>query len=205
MRYWGEGNALCLVGAITLALFAHSHHASAQVFDWKPSHTTRFYDVSGQSGIEIYRDIGQKGPSVGIRRAIGLTEWDLKWQRNYVPENDSCRLTAVRPFLAITTTLPRSRSIRSTDLARKWARFEKGIAVHEQGHSDRLYAVVDDIIARTSELVVFDDPQCREIRAEVQRRVKAAFDRYQADNTAYERREMSNGGNVQQLILELVN
>ena len=42
-------------------------------------------------------------------------------------------------------------------------------------------------------------------RQGIQVPLKAAFERYKARNRSFEESEMKKGGNVQQLILELVN
>lgn len=196
------GRTLLMGAVIALGMVASS--TTVWSLDWQAAEHRRYYSVSGATGLEIYRNIGEQGPRVGLRRAIGLTEWDLKWRRNYLPKNGGCRVTDVKPFLTITTTLPRAVSIPET-MKRQWQAFLDGIETHEDGHALRLKIMVDEIIAATSELIVDDDPDCRKAKEDVQRRVKSAFDAYTVDNRAFETTEMSEGGNVHRLILDFVD
>lgn len=46
---------------------------------WKPVEKVETYAISGQSGLELYRSIGENGPNVGITRAIAYTNFKLTW------------------------------------------------------------------------------------------------------------------------------
>ncbi|RKF05854.1 DUF922 domain-containing protein [Oceaniradius stylonematis] len=152
----------------------------------------------------LYRSIGANGPVVSLRRAIALTEYELLWGRDYVPDGTACRLAEVRPFLTITYRLPRPRAALDGGTQAKWSTFIAGITAHEHVHGALMRGMVDDIIGETLGLVVTDDPGCQKIRAEVERRVIAAHARYKAKNRAFEQSEMAPGGNVQRLVLGLV-
>src|SRR5690606_40679606 len=74
---------------------------------WKPVEKIENYRVSGQSGIELYRSIGEHGPKVGVGRVIAYTDFKLLWSRDYRPQKDgSCTLVSARPSLTITYRLP---------------------------------------------------------------------------------------------------
>lgn len=186
---------------------------AAQAANWKATERIVYYDVTGTTGLALYQAIGAKGPMFGgSRRAIGLTEYDLKWRRDYQPapaqagqnkkENGSCRLASATPLLTITYSLPRAKPTGA--LARRWQAFAAGIETHERVHGAHIRDMVDAIIEGTVGLTVENDPKCTKIRTEVLTRVKAALAAYIARTRAFEAEEMGNGGNVQRLILGLV-
>lgn len=193
--------------AAGLALIAVGFAASvapAAARDWQATEHTVYYAIDGDTGLQLYRSIGQNGPQVSMRRAIALTEYELLWGRDYTPDGNACRITRAEPFLTITYRLPRPRGSLAPPVAAKWAAFIEGMTIHEHIHGDLIGEMVDDIIAQTAGLVVQNDPNCQAIRAEVQARVIAAHERYKAKNRAFEADEMAPGGNVQQLVLGLV-
>lgn len=185
---------------IALALTA----LPARALDWTATERTVHYAIDGSTGMALYRSIGANGPQVSLKRAIALTEYELLWGRDYVPDGSACRLAEIRPFLTITYRLPRPRAALDGGTQAKWSTFIAGITAHEHVHGALMRGMVDDIIAQTSGLVIADDPGCRKIRAEVERRVIAAHARYKAKNRAFEQSEMAPGGNVQRLVLGLV-
>ena len=171
---------------------------------WQPEYRDQSYTVSGLTGIELYRAIGEKGPKVGLTRAIGLTEWDLKWRRDYQTQDGGCRLVSVTPFLVITTTLPEASGSMPSGVKAKWDRFVAGIAVHEAIHAEFLVDLVNEKIAETEGLFVSGDTGCKAIRQEVQRRIFAAYDAFKDRNARFERGEMADGGPIRRLILDLI-
>lgn len=185
---------------IALALTA----LPARALDWTATERTVHYAIDGSTGMSLYRSIGANGPMVSLRRAIALTEYELLWGRDYVPDGSACRLAEVRPFLTITYRLPRPRGALDGGTQAKWSAFIAGITAHEHVHGALMRGMVDDIIGETLGLVVPDDPGCQKIRAEVERRVIAAHARYKAKNRAFEASEMAPGGNIRGLIMGLV-
>jgi len=176
----------------------------ARALDWTATERTVHYAIDGSTGMALYQSIGANGPVVSLKRAIALTEYELLWGRDYVPDGTACRLAEVRPFLTITYRLPRPRGALAGGTQAKWATFIAGITTHEHVHGALMRGMVDDIIGQTLGLVVEADPDCQKIRAEVERRVIAAHARYKEKNRAFERSEMAPGGNVHQLVLGLV-
>jgi predicted secreted Zn-dependent protease len=166
---------------------------------------TATYAISGATGPELYLSIGENGPLTGPTRAIAQTVWDLKWRRDYRTEGSACVLKSALPFLTITTTLPKPKARLSGGASQLWKTFIDGIIAHEKTHSADIFAMTDEIIAATAGLRVENDLGCKVIRAETLKRVKAANEAYKAKSRAFDQAEMANGGNVQRLILGLVN
>jgi predicted secreted Zn-dependent protease len=177
----------------------------AQAADWQPVELVKHYSITGAAGFDLYFSIGEKGPQIGGARAIAQTSWDLKWRRDYQPDGSACVLKSAKPFLTVTTTLPKPAGRMSDPAARLWKTFIDGIAAHEKVHGTDIRAMVDSIIAETVGLTVQNDPHCTLIRAHVLKLVTEANEDYKAKSRAFDRVEMAKGGNVQRLILGLVN
>jgi predicted secreted Zn-dependent protease len=163
------------------------------------------YAISGSSGIELYRSIGEHGPKSRNGRAVAVTDYRLTWTRKYAPEAGACRLAVAEPHLTIITHLPKPSGRLSARTQALWDKFVAGIAAHERVHGDIIKATVEAIRAATEGLAVPDDPSCRKIREEVTRRVTALAEGMRAKSREFDRVEMGKGGNVQRLILALVN
>ena len=179
--------------------------APAQAAAFTPVERTVTYPVSGAAPIDLYRSIGERGPLIGKTRAIAHTNWELKWRRDYRREGSVCALKSATPFLTITYTLPKPTAKLDGDVARLWKTFIDGIAAHEKVHGADIVAMTEEIISATVGLRIENDPGCRLIRAEVLNRVTAANEAYKARSRAFDIAEMGKGGNVQKLILALVN
>jgi predicted secreted Zn-dependent protease len=177
----------------------------AQAADWQPRELVKHYAISGATAPELYAAIGESGPLIGTTRTIALTSWELKWSRKYDAQGSACVLVSAKPFLTITTTLPKPKAKLGDPAARLWNAFIDGIEAHERVHAADISAMTDGIIAATVGLTVQNDPQCKLIRAEVLKLVTEANEAYKAKSRAFDRAEMAAGGNVHALILGLVN
>ncbi|MFH1795106.1 MAG: DUF922 domain-containing protein [Pseudomonadota bacterium] len=173
--------------------------------DWKATEVTKTYAVRGSTGPELYASIGESGPKIGPTRTIAVTNYDLKWRRNYVPDGTSCRLVSAIPFLTITYTLPKPSSKLPASTETLWKTFSDGIRAHEKVHGDYVRQMTQDILDTTVGMVAENDPGCRKIKEEVKTPILDAGLAYKAKNRAFEEAEMAKGGNVHQLILTLVN
>lgn len=175
--------------------------------DWKAVEKTETYAVSGTTGMELYASIGAHGPLLsGGTRAIAYTTFDLKWSRDYRPQPDgSCTLVSGKPWLTITYRLPKPSQKLPAPVAENWKRFIAGMTAHEKVHGDHIKAMVDRIIATTVGVNVPDDAGCRKIRQQLLTPLAEASMEQRARSNAFDREEMSPGGNVHGLILDLVN
>jgi predicted secreted Zn-dependent protease len=202
-----HNNSACrqTVSRAVLALALAVSVLPAQAASVTPIERTATYSISGASPIDLYTSIGESGPLIGATRAIAHTNWALKWRRDYQPDGTTCVLKSAKPFLTITTTLPKPKVKLTGGTARLWKTFIDGIAAHERAHGADIVAMADEIIAATAGLRVENDPGCKRIRAEVLKRVEAANAAYKAKARAFDQVEMSKNGAVQQLILGLVN
>lgn len=179
--------------------------AEAQSGSWKPSEQIKTYAISGNSGIELYRSIGERGPQAGVQ-AVAHTTFKLTWRRDYRPQADgACVLATARPNLTIIYTWPKAPGKLPPDVAASWQRFIAGVEKHERVHGEHILDMVRKIEAYSVGLRAEDDPKCQKVRAVLQQRLKELSDEQRQRGRDFDRQELTDGGAVHQLILALVN
>ncbi len=162
--------------------------------------------IYGRTGAQLYESIGENGPKLGRTRAIAYTDFRLTWRRDYRPQNDgSCKLVSATPKLILTYKLPKPASKLSAATKRRWNSFIKGITAHEKVHGEMIVDMVEKIIAVSVGFSHPDDPKCKKIYGELKKHLSALSKEQRARSRDFDRDEMSNGGNVHQLILALIN
>lgn len=179
--------------------------AQAQIGSWKPSEQIKTYAISGNSGIELYRSIGERGPQAGVQ-AVAHTTFKLTWRRDYRPQADgACVLATARPNLTIIYTWPKAPAKLSPEVAASWQRFIAGVEKHERVHGEHILDMVRKIEAYSVGLRAQDDPKCQKVRAVLQQRLKELSDEQRQRGRDFDKVELTDGGAVHQLILALVN
>lgn len=190
----------CLPATLLLLAAAVPARAGGQVAEKVVT-----YPIAGATGIELYRSIGERGPKVGPVRAIAHTTFDLKWSRKYEPRGGACVLAAAKPRLTITYTLPKPSGQLDPAVRAQWDAFAAGVLAHEKVHGDSIRAMVAEIEGFSVGFAVDGDPQCRKIRTELTARLAAASAAQRQAGRDFDREEFREGGNMQRLILALVN
>ncbi|GLQ78831.1 peptidase [Mesorhizobium huakuii] len=188
---------LLLAALVALPVTAHAQ--------WKPVEKVETYAISGQSGPELYRSIGENGPNVGVARAIAHTNFKLTWTRDYQARAGACVLVSAKPKLIITYTLPSPSAPLPPSIQKNWEVFLAGVSAHEKVHGATIVDMVRKIEAATVGLTVADDPKCSKIRTEMTTRLSALSQAQRQASRDFDRVELGPGGNLQKLILALVN
>jgi predicted secreted Zn-dependent protease len=173
--------------------------------DWQPVERIEHYPVSGTTGIELYSSIGENGPQVGIGRAIAYTDFELLWSRDYVPGDGTCTLASARPSLVITYKLPKPSAPLPPAMQALWDRFIDGVTAHEKVHGEIIIDMTRQIEAASVGLTAPSGPDCNGVREVLQGHLARISAERQRRNVEFDRDELSEGGNVHQLILALVN
>lgn len=196
----GSGRRFWILGVLLAAL---PMTAGAE---WRAVETVKTYAISGTSGPQLYASIGQRGPTVGgLMRAIAHTSFKLTWTRKYEKRDNSCVLAIARPKLIITYVLPKPASNLAAPTRENWQKFISGVQAHERVHGDFIKEMVGEIEKATLGLTVPDDPGCTKIRTEMTRLLTAISQAQRQRSVDFDRVELTNGGNIHQLVLELVN
>lgn len=166
----------------------------------------RPYSISGKTGAELYESIGERGPKAGVTgRVIAHTTFKLTWTRKYETQGNACVITTNRPKLIITYTLPKPAGVLPAAVKSRWETFVSGVAAHERVHGNTIKDMVREIEAMSIGLTVADDPDCKKIRVELTRRLGQISAKQRQRGRDFDKVEMGDGGNIQQLILKLVN
>ncbi|QRY65384.1 DUF922 domain-containing Zn-dependent protease (plasmid) [Ensifer sp. PDNC004] len=193
--------SLCF-GLIALCFASAPHTASAE---WQPVEKEALYTVNGQTGAELYASIGERGPKAGIGRAIAHTNFKLTWTRKYEQQSGACVLAVAKPKLIITYTLPKPAKPLPSGTRENWDVFIDGVRKHELVHGDFIKEMVRAIEQATLGLTVPDDPKCRKIRTVMTERLGALSQVQRQRSRDFDQVELTDGGNIHQLILKLVN
>ncbi|WP_088936502.1 DUF922 domain-containing protein [Rhizobium sp. N122] len=174
--------------------------------DWQAVEEVRPYSISGTTGAELYESIGARGPKAGpTGRVIAHTTFKLTWTRKYETQGHACVITTNRPKLIITYTLPKPSAALPPAVGGSWESFVAGVQAHERVHGETIKEMVKEIEVMSVGLTVADDPDCKKIRIELTRRLGEISDRQRQRGRDFDKIEMGDGGNIQQLILKLVN
>lgn len=190
-----------LVTLIAGLLFA----GNAMAQDWQAVERVEPYTVQGATGMELYQSIGARGPKLGLARVIAHTGFKLTWTRKYERQGDACVITVNKPNLVITYTLPKLKSTLAEPLKSRWDTFIAGVTAHEKIHGDFIKDMVKEIEAMSVGMTVEDDPNCKKIRPQLQARLGELSQAQRARSRDFDKVELSDGGNVHQLILQLVD
>lgn len=194
------GRRVCLL-LVSLVLAPAAGRA-----EWQAVETVKTYAIAGRSGPELYASIGERGPKVGgLMRTIAHTSFKLTWKRKYEARGEACVLASAVPKLAITYTLPKPAGQLPPSTRMHWETFIDGVKSHERVHGDFIKEMVSAIEAATVGLTVPDDPQCRRIKSELTRRLGDLSRAQRQKSRDFDKAELSEGGNIHQLILNLVN
>lgn len=174
--------------------------------NWQAVENVQPYSVAGKTGAELYASIGERGPKIGTAgRAMAVTNFKLTWTRKYEPRGTACVLAIARPKLIITYVLPKPAERLPAPVAKRWDTFISGVRQHELVHGDLIKDMVKKIEAVSVGLSVADDPKCQKIRTELTARLGELSRAQRQQSRDFDRAELSNGGNIHQLVLALVN
>ncbi len=174
--------------------------------EWQAVEQVQPYAITGKSGAELYASIGEKGPKVGgLVRAIAHTNFKLTWTRKYEKQGGACTLVSARPKLIITYTLPKPAVQLPDEAQKSWDTFIAGVRSHEVVHGDMIKDMVKAIEAATVGLSVPGDPNCQKIKIEMTKRLSELSLAQRQRSRDFDRAELSQGGNIHQMILALVN
>ncbi|WP_343315570.1 DUF922 domain-containing protein [Brucella sp. BE17] len=179
--------------------FAHAQDA------WKAVEQVKAYAITGKTGFALYESIGQRGPKIGKTQVIAHTSYVLTWDRKFDHSNKACTILSAKPKLKITYTLPKPAESLPPEVRANWDVFIEGIRKHEQVHGQSAIDMTREIVRRTVGLSVPNDPKCQKVRRILINEINGLVEVQRQHGRDFDRVEMGQGGNVQQLVLALVN
>lgn len=204
MLFNGDGVTKGFLSCVLAVVFAS--FPVAALAEWQAVEEVRPYSISGKTGAELYASIGERGPKAGVTgRVIAHTTFKLTWTRKYEPQGNACVIVTNRPKLIITYTLPKPAAELPAAVKSSWEAFISGVQAHERVHGETIKDMVKEIEAMSVGLSVADDRDCSKIRIELTRRLGEISQRQRQRGRDFDKVELGEGGNIQQLILKLVN
>jgi predicted secreted Zn-dependent protease len=126
--------------------FTARGHTSAQAkprFSISSFHTTRYYQVKGNTLEEIWAQLHSAANPLAIDHKAGTRplghasfEYKYNYQGAYAANASSCRVESGKLEFRFETVLPRLASAAATSeqLERRWRSFQEHITEHEAGH-----------------------------------------------------------------------
>ena len=186
-----------LVGAALLASMAA---ARADV-----SVKTKYYDIKGKTGLELFYDMNRKGPRHGfLTKAIAQTQFKTDIKGDLAHSNGVCRTRGAKMVMQITYVYPRPVDRLDPALARRWKKFQASNIVHEEMHGRLAKKMVADVNRTMRGFKMEDGQSCRKANAKLMKdlaRIIVAYNKSQVD---FDKREHRDGGPVEKSVLALV-
>ena len=192
--------ALAIATAFAMVLPAGGALAKAKVLV-----KTKYYNVSGLSGVALIKSMDKKGPRHGfMTRAIAQTSYTVGWEFTWERQGRNCRLASANGQLDMTYTYPKIGSSVDSGLERRWKSFMAGVRKHEEQHGRMAKDMVRAAERSLKGLKVASDPRCNRAQTEAKRRIGSVYAKYEAQQVDFDKREHSSGGNVEHLLYDLM-
>lgn len=191
---------ICLMLTGSLAAMASAAHALPKV-----SEKVVYYEIGGQTGRDLYAEMGRKGPRHGfMAKAIAQTQFKHQILGKMVNEGGTCRSKGGGFALQITYVYPKPARRLTGDLARRWKAFQSDNFRHEKVHGRIAKAMaikLDRAIARFS---MKDGPSCSRAMAALKKQTGRIMAQSIVEQKAFDEREHRQGGAVERSVVELI-
>jgi predicted secreted Zn-dependent protease len=144
--------------------------------------STDYYEVGGTTPSDIRSELDRKRP----RGWDGYTTWNISWQFRYAPAAGDCGMTEVATHVAVNYKLPRWRvpAGASRDTRDQWARYERALRAHEDGHRDIGVVAANEIDNTLRGMRAAD---CRGLEAQANETARRLLDNAREREREYDR------------------
>lgn len=194
----GLGAKLWVVFAVVLLASAGAARADVSV-------KTKYYDIKGKTGLELFYDMNRKGPRHGfLTKAIAQTQFKTDIKGDLVYSNGVCRTRGAEMMMQITYVYPRPVDKLDSSLARRWKRFQASNIVHEEMHGRLAKKMVADVNRAMRGFKLADGQSCRKANAKLMKELDRIIVAYNKSQVDFDKREHRDGGPVEKSVLALV-
>jgi predicted secreted Zn-dependent protease len=171
----------------------------------KTTETTKYYKITGKTGMELFRDMNRKGPRHGfLTKAIAQTQFKTDLRGDIVYQNGVCRTKNARYSMQITYVYPQPTNKLDGALAKRWRAFQASNVQHEHMHGRLGRKLVDDMNRALRGFKMADKQSCRKADAALTRQLDAIIVAYNKSQADFDKREHRDGGPVEKSILALI-
>ena len=143
------------------------------------SEQVRNYRISGQTALDIRREMNLKGPDGKNGQDFDAhTAWHVDWRYRWSETPAACRITSVTTRVAVTFTLPLWQDYASAGkaLRQQWDRYYQALYEHEKGHRD--YGVRAAREIEKTILTIASRENCAVLSRDVEAAANAILDRH---------------------------
>jgi predicted secreted Zn-dependent protease len=194
----GLGAKLWVVFAVVLLASAGAARADVSV-------KTKYYDIKGKTGLELFYDMNRKGPRHGfLTKAIAQTQFKTDIKGDLVHSNGVCRTRGAEMMMQITYVYPRPVDKLDSSLARRWKKFQASNIVHEEMHGRLAKKMVADVNRAMRGFKLADGQSCRKANAKLMKELDRIIVAYNKSQVDFDKREHRDGGPVEKSVLALV-
>ncbi|MBX3571265.1 MAG: DUF922 domain-containing protein [Mesorhizobium sp.] len=194
----GLGAKLGVVFAVVLLAFTAAARADVSV-------KTKYYDIKGKTGLELFYDMNRKGPRHGfLTKAIAQTQFKTDIKGDLVHSNGVCRTRGAKMVMQITYVYPRPVDKLDPSLARRWKKFQASNVVHEEMHGRLAKKMVADVNRAMRGFKLADGQSCRKANAKLMKELDRIIVAYNKSQVDFDKREHRDGGPVEKSVLALV-
>ena len=194
----GLGAKLGIALGVVLLAFTGAARADVSV-------KTKYYDIKGKTGLELFYDMNRKGPRHGfLTKAIAQTQFKTDIKGDLVHSNGVCRTRGAEMVMQITYVYPRPVDKLDSSLARRWKKFQASNIVHEEMHGRLAKKMVADVNRAMRGFKLADGQSCRKANAKLMKELDRIIVAYNKSQVDFDKREHRDGGPVEKSVLALV-
>jgi len=171
---------------------------------------TKYYDVGGKNGAELYVSMVQKGPIHGGSRKEILASTSFTFDVKNIKagvQGRRCVVSSVDIIVGVTYTYPRWRNKRgaSAQTRKAWREFERIAVIHEKEHVKitRGFAKDYENVLLNSRRSASNDCTKRSLSETF--RSSIAIRKHERLHRAFDRKDLGRKGKAYQSLVRLVN
>lgn len=155
--------------------------------EWPADTQVRWYDINGQTALDMRRQLNQRGPADSDgRHHDAYTEWYVTWRFPFATSEAGCSTGPVSTDIRINVSLPRWLEPVEADqaLVAQWRQYLSSLLEHERGHRETGLRAANEI----SELLPALDPQptCAEAEAVANELAHSVLNKYRRVDLQYD-------------------
>lgn len=165
--------------------------------------STKYYNVTGKTGQEVYRKMTKRGPrAAGLRHALAATRGKIDVRNIKLGvQGRNCVIQRANVHLSLTYYIPRwSNKHRASAKARKaWERYVLAIVAHEKVHGKYFRETANNYDSALRKLKGRVSTGCRGMVGVAKRAVRSIVLKGDARHARFDRAEMRKSSKIRKL------
>jgi len=187
-----------LVSAIFLSLISQSVSGKVIIRE-----QTKYYNVTGKTGSQVYAKFGRRGPwKIRRKHAIAATEREFDFKNiRFKERGNKCILTSVDVYLTLVYYYPRwlDKKRASKSLQKLWDRFYSELVRHEETHGRYFKETIRQFEKELLKITGNIADDCAGMSQKAQRKLERIYSKAEARHDAFDRKELRSNSKVRVL------